>query len=337
MNPIRSRPDVEALFGAHVPVLQAGMGGVAQPELAAAVCDAGAFGMIGLYRHTNDEIAELVAAMRRLTPKRFGVNFVPFVLDDAVLAERIACVEASGCNPVITFFGLPSPAVLAGIARSTDFGVQAGNEAEIDAAFAAGARFCVLQTSEAGGHHLGRYTRDDAFARAAQLGVAQRLVFVSGGFSRAAEVRAALDAGFAGVLCGTVFAATVESAAHDVYKRAIVAAGPEHTVVTDRFGIGWHTHRHRVIRNRTCSEQLPSTIIGTSTYFGRRYPIPRYSVAVPTRDTEGDIADMALYCGTSCKDVRAVTSVAQVLRELTGIGHADTHHGSQPERGSHAH
>jgi nitronate monooxygenase len=337
MKTIQSGPEVEALFGASVPVLQAGMGGVAQPELAAAVCEAGAFGMIGLYRHTDDEIAELLAATRRLTAKRFGVNFVPFVLDDAVLATRIAGVEASGCNPVITFFGLPSRAVLAGISPSTDFGVQAGNEAEIEQAFAAGARFCVLQTREAGGHHLGTCTRDEAFARAGQLGVARRLVFISGGFSRAAEVRAALDAGFAGVLCGTVFAATVESAAHDRYKRAIVEARPEHTVVTDRFGIGWHTHSHRVIRNRTCSGQLPSTIIGTSTYFGRRYPIPRYSVAVPTRDTDGDITDMALYCGTSCKDVRAVRSVAQVLRELTGGAHADTSHRSQPERGSHAH
>ena len=40
------------------------------------------------------------------------------------------------------------------------------------------------------------------------------MVFLSGGISNAAELRLALDAGYAGALCGTVFAATEESAAH---------------------------------------------------------------------------------------------------------------------------
>ncbi|KAG1439999.1 hypothetical protein G6F57_019191 [Rhizopus arrhizus] len=90
MAQIASSSPVEAFFGAHLPILQAGMGGVAQPELAAAVCEAGAFGMIGLYRHTRDEIGELLAQTAALTRARFGVNLVPFVLDGDALLDRLA-------------------------------------------------------------------------------------------------------------------------------------------------------------------------------------------------------------------------------------------------------
>ena len=88
-------------------------------------------------------------------------------------------------------------------------------------------------------------------------------------------------------------------------------------MVTDRFSIGWHTHRHRVIRNRSCDGDLSAGVIGFAHYFGKRYPILRYSVAVPTAQTEGQIEDMALYCGTSCKDTHAVRTVRQVLADLT--------------------
>jgi nitronate monooxygenase len=140
---------------------------------------------------------------------------------------------------------------------------------------------------------------------------------LSGGISNSAELRRVLQAGFSGVLCGTVFAATRESAAHARYKQAIVDAVPGDTVVTDRFSVGWHTHRHRVIRNASCEGSLPASVIGFAHYFGKRYPILRYSVAVPTVQTEGLIEDMALYCGTSCKDTHSIRTVRQVLADLT--------------------
>ncbi|WYX08170.1 nitronate monooxygenase [Achromobacter xylosoxidans] len=174
-----------------------------------------------------------------------------------------------------------------------------------------------MQTTEAGGHHLGSTAREQALDQAARHGVDKRMVFISGGISNAVELRQVMQAGFSGVLCGTVFAATRESAAHERYKQAIVNATPGDTVVTDRFSVGWHTHRHRVIRNASCEESLPAGVIGSAYYFGKRYPILRYSVAVPTVHTEGLIEDMALYCGTSCKDTHSIRTVRQVLADLT--------------------
>jgi nitronate monooxygenase len=317
MAQIASSSPVQAFFGAHLPVLQAGMGGVAQPELAAAVCEAGAFGMIGLYRHTRDEIGELLAQTAALTRARFGVNLVPFVLDGDALLDRLAYVADRPERPIVTFFGLPASAVLRALPTGMEYGVQGGTWEELEAGFDAGARFGILQTTEAGGHHLGKIAREQALDQAARLGVDKRMVFLSGGISNSAELRRVLQAGFAGVLCGTVFAATRESAAHARYKQAIVDAVPGDTVVTDRFSVGWHTHRHRVIRNASCEGSLPASVIGFSHYFGKRYPILRYSVAVPTVQTEGLIEDMALYCGTSCKDTHSIRTVRQVLADLT--------------------
>lgn len=317
MARIASSPEVEAFFGACLPVLQAGMGGVAQPELAAAVCEAGAFGMIGLYRHTLDEIGALLARTAQLTRARFGVNLVPFVLDADALLERLAFLADRPERPVVTFFGLPDATVLRALPAGMEYGVQGGTWEELEAGFDAGARFGVLQTTEAGGHHLGSTARGQALDQAGRHGVDRRMVFLSGGISNAAELRQVVQAGFSGALCGTVFAATRESAAHERYKQAIVNATPGDTVVTDRFSIGWHTHRHRVIRNASCEQSLPASVIGSAHYFGKRYPILRYSVAVPTVHTEGLIEEMALYCGTSCKDTHSIRTVRQVLADLT--------------------
>ena len=130
------------------------MGGVAQPELAAAVCEAGGFGMIGLYRHEEGEICELLARTAALTPARFGVNFVPFVLDAEQLLGRLACLADRPERPVVTFFGLPEARVLRSLPAGMDYGAQVGSREDLDAAFDAGLRFGVLQTVEAGGHHL---------------------------------------------------------------------------------------------------------------------------------------------------------------------------------------
>ena len=128
----------------------------------------------------------------------------------------------------------------------------------------------------------------------------------------------ARSAGFSGVLCGTVFATSIVSHAHPDYKRMIVESRPEDTVITDAFSIGWHTHRHRVIRNHSCDRRAPAGVIGSATYFGKTHPILRYSVAVPTDATKGAIAEMALYCGTSCAGVSAIEPARDIVCRLAG-------------------
>nr|WP_241520902.1 nitronate monooxygenase [Steroidobacter cummioxidans] len=76
MTPLLHRPVCEPL-GCTYPLLLAGMGGVARSDLAAAVCEAGGFGFLGMVREPVALIRSEVEAMRQRGVHRFGVNPIP--------------------------------------------------------------------------------------------------------------------------------------------------------------------------------------------------------------------------------------------------------------------
>jgi nitronate monooxygenase len=49
---------------------------------------------------------------------------------------------------------------------------------------------------------------------------------------------------------------------------------------------------------------------------GAQHPVPRYSAATPTTDTDGDIGAMALYAGLGVGAIRDVLPAAQIVSEL---------------------
>src|SRR5207244_1111332 len=107
----RLRPGARRFFaqlGVSTPLMLAGMGGIAGPELVAAVSNAGGVGILGLYRAPPDRIAGLVAETERLTDHVNGLNWVPEVLDETALMERVE-VGLEVCRPstFVSFFGAP--------------------------------------------------------------------------------------------------------------------------------------------------------------------------------------------------------------------------------------
>lgn len=62
------------MLGIRYPIVQAGMGGVAGAELAAAVSRAGGLGILGGFGLQPDELRERIRAVRRATDRPFGVN-----------------------------------------------------------------------------------------------------------------------------------------------------------------------------------------------------------------------------------------------------------------------
>src|SRR3954454_7198571 len=75
------------------------MGGAVTPALAAAVSNAGALGMLPLTWTPPEEIAPVVAEMRELTERPFGVN-LGLAWDQH---ERLVLALTAGA-PVISFF-----------------------------------------------------------------------------------------------------------------------------------------------------------------------------------------------------------------------------------------
>ena len=64
------------MLGIELPIMLAGMGGAAGPTLAAAVSEAGGLGVVGATGYTPDELAGMIAKVRSLTDKPFGVDLL---------------------------------------------------------------------------------------------------------------------------------------------------------------------------------------------------------------------------------------------------------------------
>ena len=75
------------LLGIERPILLAGMGGVSYAELAAAVSNAGGYGVLGMAGTSSRFIEEQMKKVRDLTDKPFGVDLLaatPDALNKAV-------------------------------------------------------------------------------------------------------------------------------------------------------------------------------------------------------------------------------------------------------------
>jgi nitronate monooxygenase len=212
------------------PVVQAGMGGIARHELAAAVSEAGGLGTIGGVRAP---IATEIAAARRLTGRPIAVNLLlPFLRPGD--AEAAAAAEV-----VVTFWG--DPRRLA----ATTWIHQCGSVAEAKAAAAAGADAVIAQGVEAGGHVRGAMAMLELLERVrATVNIP---VLAAGGIVDAGDVQAALDAGAVAAVVGTRFLLSDESRAHPGYKQRCLDSAE--TVLTELFGLGWPDAPHRVIPN----------------------------------------------------------------------------------------
>lgn len=306
------------LFCCDIPILLAGMGGISTPELAIAVGKSGAFGSVGLYRHTPVEIGLLLDKMYKHNCL-FGVNFVSEVLMENEMLVRLRKITKHPSNPIITCFGLPETNVLNYLKSNFKWGVQVGSFEDARKACEFNADFIVLQTTDAGGHHLGKLLYADALSISKSLVLEGGMVFIAGGIGSSEKLNLVLNDNFHGGMCGTIFVTTTESNAHDDYKRIIVQSDAQDTIVTDAFSIGWSNRPHRVIKNDTCKKIRPSQIIGNVEYFGKKYPVPRYSVAVPTRKTSGKIEEMALYSGTSCGNIKVVENVSTLINKFREV------------------
>ncbi|TMK75296.1 MAG: nitronate monooxygenase [Actinobacteria bacterium] len=297
-------------------------GGLAGPELAAAVSEAGGLGTIGMLGRAP--LADELASARRLTERPLAVNLLlPFA--------RSGDWEAAGqADVVVTFWGTP---------RRRTSGVwihQCGSVEEALAARAAGADAVIAQGVEAGGHVRGTTSASELLERF-RVALGELPVLSAGGIAEADDVRARLDAGADAVVAGTRFLMSAESGAHPEYKRRLV--GAHETVLTELFGAGWPAP-HRVIPNAATSRWLGSDPLGpgwlraanriTAPVLSRVPPSVQARLAArqrpgmpllgPAAATEGRgdnlIEAGPLYAGESVARIDDIRPAAGIVRDL---------------------
>lgn len=97
-------------LGLNVPVLQAPMAGVSTPEMAAAVCNAGALGAIGLGATNAAGAQQMIEQVRARTTRPFNVNL--FVHASPRPNPEREAAWLAWLRPRFAQFGAPAPDVL---------------------------------------------------------------------------------------------------------------------------------------------------------------------------------------------------------------------------------
>jgi nitronate monooxygenase len=282
------------LVGCRHPLQQAGMGGMATPELAVAVAVAGGLGMVSGTTGAVALAAELDAVP---VASAVGVNFlVPFV-------DPAAVELAADRSPFVEFFwGPPSDERVARVhAGGARVGWQVGSLPEALAARDAGCDVVIVQGVEAGGHVRGTVGLLPLLDEV--RGALDLPLVAAGGIGTGRAMAAALVGGADAVRVGTRFIAATEAGAHPDYVDALIRAGAEDTVLTTAFGEGWPDAPHRVLRS--CVEA--GEALGDA---------QRWAPLWPTSADPGPVDARALYAGQSVTGVRARQTAGAVVAEL---------------------
>ena len=239
MSTVALRTAACEALGARYPIVQTAMGYVATPELVAASCNAGAFGILACATLAAPEVAPAIDRVRALTDRPFGVNFHMFQpgaaqIVDTILEKRVRAVSF-GRGPDAAMIARFRAAGLICIAS-----VGALRHAQKSADL--GADMLIVQGGEGGGH-TGSVATTVLLPQV--LDAVKIPIFAAGGFADGRGLAAALACGAAGVAMGTRFLMTRESPVPDATKARYVKAGLDDVFVTTRLdGIP-----HRMLRN----------------------------------------------------------------------------------------
>jgi len=311
-----------ARFSIEAPIVVAPMGpDLTGPDLVAAVCNAGGFGILQAQLCPPPLLRQQISQVRTLTAKPFGVNFVlHFPHREGIqvcIDERV---------PALSFFwGDPSEFIPAAHAAGIAVLHQVGSVNAAIRAKHAGVDVIIAQGVEAGGHVAGQVSTMVLLPRIVDA-VKPALVLAAGGIADARGLAAALCLGADGVVMGTRFLATPEANAHTEYKAKLVAASEEDTVRTILFGSGWPHAPHRALRtpfvsswidreSETQVSQPDERLVGRTNIGGAEVPIQRFVSMPPNSHATGDIESMSLLAGQSTGFIQEIRPAADVVRD----------------------
>jgi enoyl-[acyl-carrier protein] reductase II len=221
---------VTRALGVDIPIVQAPMGWIARAQLASAVSNAGAFGIIETSSGELDVVREEIRKMRDLTDRPFGVNIAQASVRDPNIVEFVA---DQGVKFVTTSAGSPMRYTAALKERGlTVFHVVpdlAGALKAVDA----GVDGLVVEGGEGGGFKSPTPVSTMVLLPliASKVDVP---IIAAGGFVDGPTMAAAFALGAEGIQLGTRMVSAAESPIHDNWKQAVLAARETDTVFLNR-------------------------------------------------------------------------------------------------------
>jgi NADH:quinone reductase (non-electrogenic) len=223
------------LLGIDVPIVQGGMQWVGRAELAAAVSNAGALGILtALTQPTPDALRAEIERCRRMTNKPFGVNLtiLPTVAPPpyaeyrkAIIESGVKIVETAGYNPGEHIEDLRA------------HGIKVIHKCTAVRHAVSAQKMGVDAISIDGFECAGHPGEDDIPGLVLIPAAADKVtipMIASGGFGDGRGLAAALALGADGINMGTRFCATQEAPIHDNVKQYLVANDERKTALIFR-------------------------------------------------------------------------------------------------------
>lgn len=298
------------LLGIRYPIIQGGMLWLATAELAAAVSNSGALGIIsplaGMEKY-GDSIKNLqlqIGKTRDLTKKPFGIN-IPLDLEqsgmfiDVVLKEKADIVVTAAGDPhhyteVLHKAGINVFHVISSVRQA-----QIAESCNADAVIVEGVEAAA---------HLG-FDELPLFSLIPQVAdVVSIPVIAAGGIVDARGVVAAFALGAEGVQLGTRFVAVEENIANSKYKQAIIEAKDTDTVITCRKLLPTRSLKTEFTRRLLELEESGASAGDIRNFLG-------YSRA-RTAQIEGNLDNGEAYCGASAGLVKEIIPAGMVVQRL---------------------
>ena len=222
--------------GIEVPLICGAMYPCSNPELVAAVSEAGGIGIVQpislVYVHGH-EFRDGLQYIRRLTGKPIGFNAI-VEKSSKVYEERmrrwVDVALEEGVRFFITALGNPRWVVEKVHAAGGVVYHDVTNRRWAEKALEADVDGLICVNDRAGGH-AGELPPDRLYEALADLGKPLVCAGGVGGPKRYVEM---MELGYAGVQMGTRFIATAECTAHDDYKQAILKAHSDDIVLTEK-------------------------------------------------------------------------------------------------------
>lgn len=293
--------DISELLESRYPIIQGAMGVICNPEMVAAVSEAGGYGLLATGFMSDPELlSRQIQAVKRLTGKPFGGNLMAMNPMSTTFAE---VMSEHGIRAVTTSAGSPEALVsllkdrgvkVLHVVANVDNAIKA-EEAGVDAVIAEG--------TESGG--IQGYKGASTMVLVPMIVNVVRIpVVAAGGIGDSRGYRAALALGAKGVQVGTRFIASQECIAHVNYKKALCDAKETDTVLISRGRI-----RVRVIRTPLAEELLQRP--GDTTFSSS-------SESLEEAWVKGNLKAYTLPSGQITGMIKEMKSIREIIEEMVG-------------------
>lgn len=307
-------------LGSEVAILAGAMSWVSERYLVSAISNAGGFGVIACGAMDPDLLEAEIIATQAMTSKPFGVNLITM---HPQLNELIDVCLKLNVKHIVLAGGVPSGAA---IKKIKDGGAQV-------VAFAPalvlakrlikmGVDALVIEGAEAGGH-VGPVSLT-VLAQEILPIIREVPVFVAGGLGRGDAILSYLEMGASGAQLGTIFAASVESQAHENFKKAFIRAAARDAVTTVQIDDSFPVIPVRALANQGTKDFMRHQAAMIQKYQHQELSKEEaqldiehfWAGALRRAVKDGDVENGSVMAGQSVGMVKEILPVAEIIHNL---------------------